>query len=294
MEILKEVCRMSYERDNSRMYMMPVHFGPCVTPRQNQEGSRFIYDQATELTKHTIVYETDADQLSALLPRNFELTAPYVIINMNMLRNVAWLAGHGYNLMGVAAPVRYHGSQKVTEGSLLLVMWENHADPIITGREQLGYSKIFASIEDIHTYGTVSRTELSSWGFRFLELEFDEAGQPDNLDELKAVLNNPNSEGIMHYKYVPRTGGAFNEADAEYVCLNPKAAKLPDDVKKYPADQLTYMAGRLQWHIPRWEDMPTQYHVIQGLGGLPVKRVVGAVRSVGYTLADMYGQTILP
>ena len=283
---------MSYTRDDSRMYMMPVHFGPCVTPRQNKDGARFIYDQPTELTKHTIVYETDPEKLSALLPQKFELTAPYVIVNMNMLRNIAWLAGHGYNLVGVSVPVRFFGEETV-EGNLLLVMWENHADPIITGREQLGYSKIFASIDDIHTYGGISRTALTSWGFRFLEMQYDEAAQPDNLEELKAVLNNPNSQGIMHYKYMPRTGDGFSQADAEYVCLNPKAAVLPDDVKKYPADQLTYMGGSIKWNIPQWEDMPTQYHIIQALGGLPVKRVVGVVRSFGYTLADLYGQTIL-
>ena len=115
--------------------------------------------------------------------------------------------------------------------------------------------------------------------------------KPENLEELKRVLNNPDSQGIMHYKYIPRTGGGFTQADAEYVCLNPKAAKLPDDVKKYPADQLTYMGGQVRWHIPTWEDMPTQYHVAQALGSLPVKRIVGAVRSEGYTLGDLYGQT---
>lgn len=284
---------MSYTRDDSRMYQMPIHFGPCVTPRQNPQGQRFIYDQATDLTKHTIVYETDPEQLSALLPQGFTLTAPYVIINMNMLRNIAWLAGHGYNLTGVSVPVCFHGKQGDVEGSLLLVMWENHADPIITGREQLGYSKIFATIDDIHTYGTVSKTALTSWGFRFLELDFDSSVQPAYPDELKAVLNNPNSKGIMHYKYIPHTGEGFTKADVECVCLNPKAAKLPDDVKKYPADELTYMGGQVRWNIPTWEDMPTQYHVVQALGSLPVKRILGAVRSVGYTLGDLYGQTVI-
>ena len=76
---------MSYVRNDSLMYQMPVHFGPCVTPRQNKEGKRFIYDQATRLTKHTIVYESDPEALSAVLPQRFELAAPYVIINMNMM-----------------------------------------------------------------------------------------------------------------------------------------------------------------------------------------------------------------
>ncbi|MFR4559910.1 MAG: acetoacetate decarboxylase family protein, partial [Flavonifractor plautii] len=112
---------MSYVRNDSLMYQMPVHFGPCVTPRQNKEGKRFIYDQATRLTKHTIVYESDPEALSAVLPQRFELAAPYVIINMNMLRDVAWLAGHGYNLTGVSVPTRFHGEKGVVEGNLLLV-----------------------------------------------------------------------------------------------------------------------------------------------------------------------------
>ena len=51
---------MSYVRNDSLMYQMPVHFGPCVTPRQNKEGKRFIYDQATRLTKHCLLYTSDA------------------------------------------------------------------------------------------------------------------------------------------------------------------------------------------------------------------------------------------
>ena len=64
-----------------------------------------------------------------------------------------------------------------------------------------------------------------------LMVEPTETESPENLEELKRVLNNPDSQGIMHYKYIPRTGGGFTQADAEYVCLNPKAAKLPDDVR---------------------------------------------------------------
>lgn len=52
---------MSYVRNDSLMYQMPVHFGPCVTPRQNKEGKRFIYDQATRLTKHYNINRSTAN-----------------------------------------------------------------------------------------------------------------------------------------------------------------------------------------------------------------------------------------
>ena len=73
--------------------------------------------------------------------------------------------------------------------------------------------------------------------------------------------------------------------------MSARILKQASDVTKYPADQMTYMGGHVRWHIHSWEDMPTQYHVAQALGSLPVKRIVGAVRSEGYTLGDLYGQT---
>ena len=81
---------MSYVRNDSLMYQMPVHFGPCVTPRQNKEGNRFIYDQATRLTKHTIVYESDPEALSAVLPQRFELAAPYVLSLIHISTPATW------------------------------------------------------------------------------------------------------------------------------------------------------------------------------------------------------------
>jgi len=284
---------MSYEFEEGKMYMMPVHFGPAVTPRNNINNERFIYDQPTTITNHTLVYESDPTQLEKLLPPGFTLTAPYVVVNMNMLRNLAWLAGNGYNLVGVAIPAEYKGQEEKINGRLLMVMWENHADPILTGREQLGYSKIFCDISDIATYNNISRTKMSSWGFQFCEMTFDKNQEPENLDELKSVLNNPKSDGIMHYKYFPRTGDGFSKADVQYVCLNPSNAKLPDDVKKYPVNDPVYCKGTIEWRIPTWEQMPTQHRVVEGLGGLEIKRYVGAVATTNYSLGDLYSQRII-
>lgn len=69
-------------------------------------------------------------------------------------------------------PVTYHGQKETITGNYQLAIWENHADPIICGREQLGYSKIFADIEDVHRNQSFETAALSSWGFKFLDLDF--------------------------------------------------------------------------------------------------------------------------
>ena len=73
---------------------------------------------------------------------------------MNMLRDVAgWLDTDTTLPASLCLPVSM-AEKGVVEGNLLLVMWENHADPIITGRGRLGYSKIFCPPStDIRTYG---------------------------------------------------------------------------------------------------------------------------------------------
>lgn len=284
---------MSFEFIPGRMYMMPVQFGPVCGPRANENGERFIYDGPQESTQHILVYETDPAKLNALLPKGFSLDAPYVIITHKMHRNLPWLAGNGYNVCTFDVPVIYHGRSETIKGLFLLNIWENHADPILFGREQLGYSKLFCDITDLNPYHGVSRSVLSSWNFQFLELSFDfSEAVPENC-ELKALLNDPEREGKLHYKYFPRTGNGFSEADVEYVTLTPSPAVFPPDVAKMPPAETACGSGTLKWHIPEWKDMPTQYHIVRALAGLDVKRIVGAYKKHVFHLADVYDQRIV-
>ena len=47
------------------------------------------------------------------------------------------------------------------------VVWENHADPILTGREQLGWSKIYADMDTPKEHGRIIQERvivgLSFW-----------------------------------------------------------------------------------------------------------------------------------
>lgn len=284
---------MHFEFIPGRMYMMPVQFGPVCGPRANEQGERFIYDDPQESTQHFLVYETDPKKLEALLPEGFELEAPYVIVTHKMHRNLAWLAGNGYNVCTFDVPVVYHGAKETVKGLFLLNIWESHADPILCGREQLGYSKIFCDIPDLNAYHGVSKSVLSSWNFPFLELSFDFSGEIPENSALDAILSDPQRKGKMHYKYVPHTGNGFSEADVAYVTLSPTPTVFPPDVAKMPPAETAYGKGALKWNIPAWKDMPTQYHIVRALADLDVLRVVGAYRKHVFHLADVYDQRVV-
>ena len=97
------------------------------------------------------------------------------------------LAGHGYNVTTFNVPVTYCGTNDEIKGQYQLAIWENHADPIICGREQLGYSKIYADITDICEEEDGTYAALSSWNFEFLKLHFKMDEKPDDLSEMQKV-----------------------------------------------------------------------------------------------------------
>jgi acetoacetate decarboxylase len=288
---------MGFEFSPDKMYMMPVLFGPSVTPRQRYDGKRWIHDGPIRKESHIIVYESNPSQLESLLPTGFGLYSPHVVIDLSMLRNIPWLAGKGYNLFKVQIPVTYDAPEGKMNGHLLTVIWENHTDPIITGREQLGYSKIYAEIQDVKRNGKIATSSLSSWGFEFLKMEIDFSAEPPDKDELFSTITPPGNAGLFHYKYIPRTGEGFKKADFEGVVLGPSEWKMPDDLdtSKYPKDDVIMELGRgkIQWNHPRWEDMPTQHHIVDTLSNFECVRYVGALRSVSYSSNDLFDQRIL-
>ena len=276
-----------------RMYQMPVHFGPCCGPRQNPVGERFYQDGPQTSILHTLVYETRAECLDPFLPEGFSVRRPYIIVTHKMHRALPWLAGRGYNVVTCNVPVTYQGTSETILGQYQLAIWENHADPILCGREQLGYAKLYAEIDDMRTYLGVSSAALSSWGFRFLELHFNLFSAPEDPDQLQAILDEPESEGLLHYKYIPHTGDGFCTADVAYVTLTPKQYPLPEDAPPLPSPEYVCGTGSLSWHVPQWEDMPTQYHIVQALSSLPIVRILGARAATTQHYNDVFYQRIV-
>ena len=87
------------------------------------------------------------------------------------MTEIEWLAGRGYNTLGVSFPAIFNGERDRAKGGFLTVLWENLCDPILTGREQLGFSKIYCELPE----PTVLRGEthfIASWlGLKFLDMK---------------------------------------------------------------------------------------------------------------------------
>ena len=196
---------MAYDFLANRMYRMPTHFGPALGPRHNPDGGRYDWSEH-EFDAVSASFLSERSALEALLPPGFELYGePVVKMTFAYLRNLPWLAGRGYNTLGVNIPARYKGKTDTVIGSLCLVLWENMADPIITGREELGVAKIYCDLPPPRINAGRMNCEASWYGFRFLDMDLDGLRDADlakdRLDPGPDTQNN-----LLHYKYMPRTG----------------------------------------------------------------------------------------
>src|SRR5262245_20278887 len=114
---------------------MPVVFGPAPGPRNLPRGKEHLRYRS-ETTAITISARTTSEALARQLPPRFRVgDNPVLSVTIACLRNLGWLAGRGYNVVRVTFPVVFEGDDGTVGGSFVPVMWENMADPIVTGRE---------------------------------------------------------------------------------------------------------------------------------------------------------------
>ncbi|WP_372389186.1 acetoacetate decarboxylase family protein [Xanthomonas axonopodis] len=95
-------------------------------------------------------YRSDRAALEALLPPGFSLRGePLVHVSLACFRKLYWLAGRGYGILKVGLPVTYTGKTETIDGAFCLVIWEGRPDAIMTGREELGFPKLFADMPEL-------------------------------------------------------------------------------------------------------------------------------------------------
>jgi hypothetical protein len=263
---------MGYEFEPGVMYMMPTHFGPMSGPRQGPDLKPFSHVASPKSTTYTISFLTDSSQLAALCPPGFAVAnEPVVTIASVHMTEVEWLAGRGYNVLGVMFPVIYTGERDRAAGPLLAVLWENLADPILTGREQIGFAKIYAEIPAPIVRGNTTHLSANWLGFRFVDIEIRDLVEVPAADYPRppAVEYDGVALGMLHYKYIPGTG-PDSAPDAEYAVLQ------PNGYNQARTTGLWRGAGSIQFHQARWEDMPTQYRIVNTLAALEIKEARGA------------------
>lgn len=265
------------------MYRMPTVFGPATGPRRGPDGKKFECVDDPKSTSLAASFRTNPDQLEALLPEGFELgDEPIVTVAATYMKEIEWLAGRGYNTLGVTFPVVYRGRTETARGPFLTVLWENLTDPIITGREELGFSKIYCSLPEPEIDGATARCSANWLGFEFMRMELNEL----TCQEATPASSNPHIDGTLHFKYMPRTG-EWGTADVCHAVLTPAVAPNRRVIEQWRGE------GTVEWTRARWEDLPTQYNIVNGLADLEVKEYLGATLTKTVGGKDLSDQRIL-
>jgi len=231
-------------------YMMPFHFGP-----RPLRGSAFYGD----VTTMVITYLTDRKMLAEYLPEPFEVgDEPLVSVSYSRNRDVGWLAGWGYNIIGVNASAVFNGQEDHLAGSYCLVLWENLTDPILTGREKEGIPKIYADIPDHTVVEGVWRACASYRGHKIVDLSVEDLN-PLPSDQVKELEQRSSEGNWMGWKYIPNPDG--NGAEVSHATLFPTRSS-------YAAVWLA--KGEVKWNRLTWEQNPTQFHIVNALERLPI------------------------
>lgn len=275
---------------NPKISIMPTAFGPAGGPRQAPDHEDFRQGPI-KFTRYVVRFLGRADQLGALLPKGLTLRGePMAQFHFFCLRDIPWLAGRGYNILSLMIPVTHAGANaQAVDGVYTAVMWENLGDPIITGREQLGHPKLYAQLPDPRHWNDETYIRASWEGFTFAELKLCCDKSPGS--ELVSELTSSVGAGIICHKYIPRSG-QWNEADADYLTLSPvPGASNQRDPQPPPA--IRSGTGSIKFNVPQWQDMPTQYHIVQKLAALEQCAPLEALIMAGTTYLDFYDQKIL-
>jgi len=273
---------MTFEFKPNVRYRMPVMFGPAPGPRQKGDGAPWTAEESgmAHVQWATIAYRSDRAKLEALLPPGFQLNEPTVHVTLGFFRNLYWLAGRGYGILNVEIPVTCQGKDQSIVGALCLSLWEGRPDAITTGREELGFPKLYADIPDVLLQPeTGAITGTASWfEHRFFSMEMHGLRE---VEALEKRLLGP-AGGPIFYKYMPRTGPfGSGGTDVRYVtCAHPLPGQESgaQTIKFEGANfrKWTAQGGSLQWNRATFEQLPTTYHVVNGIAELPIEEYLSA------------------
>ncbi|KAF4626548.1 hypothetical protein G7Y89_g11613 [Cudoniella acicularis] len=242
---------------------------------------------------------TSRTLLNNLLPNDsFAFAAPGTVAEATLtcttLDKMEWLGGSGYDMTSLMLHgVRYtkkDGSSIL--GSFLTLMFENLADPILSGREEAGFPKLFCDIDVRDEKGSFEVS--ASWrGQQFGKLAWEdlkESEDPNHAPEPETSETQTQScaagkeiekeKGVFVYRYIPRVGER-GKPDDEYVVLAPPPNRPA--VSTALTRRAVAQGARISFDARNWKELPTLHHTASRLAEIPVLEVVRAqiVESTG-------------
>ncbi|KAL6705849.1 hypothetical protein ACN47E_006309 [Coniothyrium glycines] len=287
-----------WENQDGLIWRMPTSFGPMPGPRQDYYGRTRDGSKAT-FTTASIKVKTSKTVLQNLLPTEklkFAVadTAAFATFAVTRLDNLEWLGGRGYTHFGLYI----HGIQytkdngETVSGSYLPILFENLADPILSGREELGFPKLFADLDakKIHNGYTLEAGWMSS---TFCSLKLSGLEEPPaavNGEAPATATAAPREQGLFFHKRIPATGSLGSkqrgQADVEYTAFlsNDEDAKT---VERKVTKTLKASAAEIKFDALDWKALPTLHHVIARLQEIPIFEVVEAKLVEGTGVSDV-------
>ncbi|KAF3395073.1 3-hydroxybenzoate 6-hydroxylase 1 [Talaromyces pinophilus] len=272
------VHKWALQRGPSPFWRMPVSFGPLPGPRQDVSGlSRILAD--TRYITTSLKIKTSRTLLQNLLPTaSYCFSSPdtvaYASFTHTRSDKLDWLRGRGYDFWSFSLHgVEYNKKDGTTlSGTFMPVVFENLTDPILSGRDELGWPKLYADIDVKRSSKSFSMT--SHWcgeSFAFF-----------NLDGLEPVNDPPRErqENIFVHKYIPATGNK-GVADVEYPVCSPIT---PPSGRRFQTKE-----GAVSFKSGDWTSLPTIHHIVRRLEELPVYEFVEGTVVEGSGISDLGG-----
>lgn len=233
-------------------HRMPTAFGPAPGPRNVPDGVELPAGPERRTTLAFTV-EVHPDDLKPLLPRGAVPAAPRLTVKVQKLENLRWLAGRGYNIVSVSLPMTWRNR----EGDYLAVLWENLAEPIVTGRDELGFPKLFADIEAPSLREATDLGARASWdGTTFFVAT---AGALTDLPPPSPA------RAVVTHRYLPAVG-RLHTADVDQMTVTEPAG--PAGSAPLTVVHSASGPGRFAFHPVTWQQHPVQYPVINSLAGI--------------------------
>lgn len=232
---------------------MPAH----IIRYDPEAGGLCPYDDVTSMA---IPYLTDREALRQLIPEEFEITQPLLVINYQKCNAVSWMGGSQYSLVTVSTPVRYIDTPDPIEGVFHHVLWEDKTAPILGGREEAGMPKVFADIPEYRRIDSDISINLSHEGRTFLEMELvmEREYTPDEI----ALMNENHGRVVqLGWRYIPKVGPIPGAALSE-------ATYYPVD-NEYSSG--CECSGTIAWTRPTFQQHPMQAGIIATLADFPVR-----------------------
>jgi len=289
-----QVLRKYLWSKNPHMYWrQPIVFGPMPGPRQDWYGNdRAAKSLQSTFLSASIKFKTSRTLLQNLFPNDrYSFISPSTVarasFSQTTLSGMDWLGGGGYRHIGLYI----HGVQykkqngEVIKGTYMPILFESLADPIVSGREELGMPKLYTAI-DVHERKSSYRLQTSWQGAVWGNFELEDLEDQDpGMD--KGTIGGEDDEGILVYRYMPKVGrDSKGEAAEEYPVFVPHAQEgkiVPSSVTRVRRTK----SAKVNIDGLSWEALPTLHHVVSRLAEIPIDEVIDAKITEGLGVPDV-------